>query len=185
MQQLNRGGRINDLSGRTFGLLHVRYFAGVRHNASGKSRKAMWCCKCACLPGCHDCQGAGCSIKIAGTKLVCGKAFSCGCSRTDPEVRRRAAMRVPVARRKERAQAAARKCKGTTHPPSYSLTVSRAADLLNCTTEKVIEMSREGILRTAYRGGTIKVSARDGADYIDSRAVNPKVCQMSKGGSVA
>lgn len=110
-------GKVRDLKGQVFGQLTVTMYAG-KDRTHGH---ALWCCRCACLPGCHDCQGRGCSIKIRGTKLICGKAFSCGCSRTDPETRRRAALKVPIKVRKMRAQAAANKCRGTHHPPSYPL----------------------------------------------------------------
>lgn len=170
------GGRINDLRGRTFGLVTVRHFAG-----KDKWNRAKWCVACKCLTGCKDCQGAGCTFKVLGTKLVQGKTMSCGCSRTDSEVRKRAAMRVPVKVRKARAQKAAEKCRGSHPPPAYRLTVSQAANLLNVATDRVVELAKQGILRSVYRKtGAIKISATDVAEYIGDRATNPKECPLAK-----
>lgn len=170
-----RKSRVKQLAGRVFGQLEVTVFAG-----KDRYGKAKWCCKCHCKPGCHDCQGAGCSIKVLGTRLLCGKIFSCGCSRTDSETRRRAALRVPIRVRKERAAKAAEKCKGTTHPPSYRLSLDDAAGLLNVDNERVLGMSREGLIRTCYRGGRIKVSASDVAEYIAMQSGAAKRCPLDE-----
>jgi hypothetical protein len=159
-------GKVRDLKGQVFGQLTVTMYAG-RDRDHGH---ALWCCRCACLPGCHDCQGKGCSIKIRGTKLICGKAFSCGCSRTDPEFRRKMALKLPVAIRKARAQKAAEKCRGVKRNPSYALSLTEAGRRLGITSQAVAEMSRAGILRTTYRAGQIKVSAADVADYLAGHA---------------
>ncbi len=169
------GGRINDLRGKRFGRLTVKHFAGIRWN------HAHWCCLCDCLPTCRNCQGRGCTTNPQGTDLVKGRALSCGCSRTDSEVRRNAALRVPVGVRKARAQAAANKCRGVKPPPHFKLLLSRAADLLNATPEFVLELSRQGLIRTCIRNHQIKVSAVDVAEYIAIRAREPKSCPVSKG----
>jgi hypothetical protein len=167
--------RVKSLVGRTFGQLEVTVFAG-----KDKHKRAKWCCKCKCLPTCHDCQGAGCSVKVLGTRLMCGKIFSCGCSRTCSETRRRAALKVPVKVRKARAQLAANKCRGTHHTPSYRLSIDDAAGLLGVDKERVIGMLREGLIRTCYRGGRIKVSAADVSEYIAMQSGAAKRCPMDE-----
>lgn len=84
----------------------------------------------------------------------------------DGETRRRAALKVPIKVRKMRAQAAANKCRGTHHALSYHLSLDDATGLLGVDNERVVGMSREGLIRTCYRGGRIKVSAADVAEYI-------------------
>lgn len=168
------GGNINNLIGEKFGQLEVTMFAG----REPKHGHAVWCCRCKCLPGCHDCKGAGCSIKIRGTKLVCGKAFSCGCSRTDPEFRRKQALKLPVAVRKARAALAGAKCKGVKRGPSYRLTIDQAASRLGVTKDSLMDMGRAGVLRNRYIGGRIKFSAADVTDLIALRSGEAKRCPM-------
>ena len=169
-------GKVRNLIGETFGQLTVTIFAG----REPKHGHAVWCCKCACLPGCHDCQGKGCSVKIRGTKLLTGKAFSCGCSRTDSEFRRKQALKLPVAVRKARAQKAGDKCRGVKRGPSYRLTIDQAAERLGVTKDGVMDMARQGTLRNRYIGGRVKFSAADVADYIALQAGEAKRCPLDQ-----
>ena len=69
-----------DLTGRQFGRLTVRAFAGRRptqHNPS--LRHAMWFCDCEC----------GRTHCVRGDSMICGLARSCGCLRVETASRRR------------------------------------------------------------------------------------------------
>ncbi len=60
-------GKFNDLSGKTFGRLHVVGYAG----SNGK--RSMWSCKCQC----------GCECVVKSDSLVSGKTASCGCRKLE------------------------------------------------------------------------------------------------------
>jgi hypothetical protein len=95
-------GQINDLTGRTFGLLHVERFTRVIET------RAYFHCTCRCVETCHDCHGKGCEIEMRGAHLTSGMRYtSCGCLRTDPGIKITAAKRIPKKKRAERARTAA------------------------------------------------------------------------------
>lgn len=60
--------RLNDLTGKTFGLLTVIYRAPDHISSSGIKR-VKWHCKCDC----------GNEIDVLSSNLVAGKTISCGC----------------------------------------------------------------------------------------------------------
>lgn len=64
--------RLNDLTGKTFGLLQVVKRTGTHPG----THKPMWLCQCAC----------GTQRYVVGTALASGHTQSCGCSRTRPRV---------------------------------------------------------------------------------------------------
>jgi hypothetical protein len=63
--RLPRGNKFKDLNGREFGRRVVVGFAGFRGNS------AAWLCRCQC----------GRLDVVEGTRLILGKAGSCGCSK--------------------------------------------------------------------------------------------------------
>lgn len=80
--------RVKSLIGRRFGKLRVRAYGG-----STKWGKTQWCCECDC--------GAYCLVP--GRSLLAQdkhRQVSCGCSRSDPNVRWQARMKIPATKRK-------------------------------------------------------------------------------------
>jgi len=69
---------VNDLTGRRFVRLTVKTLAGIRNSL------AYWNCECDC----------GKSIEVCGKYLTRGSTVSCGCYRSDPEVRRAARLQM-------------------------------------------------------------------------------------------
>ena len=159
-----------DLRLKRFGLLTVRHYAGTR------GQKRYWCCTCACLTSCRDCAGAGCLVRVRGTKLLTGKQVSCGCSRTDSDRRTQAAMKVPVKVRHERACKGG-KCRAGVDAPAFLLTLTRAADLMGVPLDRVVELARSGVIRTVYRkSGRTMASVTDVAAWIERQQKSPKSC---------
>ena len=157
------GRKINDLRGRRFGALTVTHFA------KWKFRHSYWCCKCDCGNACQ----------VEGTELVTGRQKSCGHMRADPEVRRAAAYKVPVKKRKERAQKAAKACRGVSPPPAYRLTLERAAILMGTGEDHIVRLCDTGVLRCRWNKGFRRVSATDVTAYIAMRVREEKTCPMA------
>jgi hypothetical protein len=75
-----------DETGHTYGLLTVREYAGV-----SAQRNSLWLCECEC----------GNRIVASSKLLRRGSVVSCGCWRSNPEVRRAARMKTSAKRRRE------------------------------------------------------------------------------------
>jgi membrane protein implicated in regulation of membrane protease activity len=67
-QRRRSAGDGRDLSGRTFGLLHV-----VEEADNVKHRNTFWTCQCDC----------GNQVYVSGTNLRLGYTTSCGCNTDD------------------------------------------------------------------------------------------------------
>lgn len=65
---------LRDLTGMTFGDLHVESRAPTRWSSSGRSMRSMWNCRCKC----------GTELVVSLDNLVTGHVDSCGCGMNGP-----------------------------------------------------------------------------------------------------
>jgi hypothetical protein len=105
---------------------------------------------------------------------------SCGCARADPEVRRKARMKVPA---KKRADICRKMRKAVTRKSKpYSMDIKRACELLGVSEERVEILAKDGVLGHTYRRGTIWVSSEDVAAMIGQQERAKKRCAMELSG---
>jgi len=163
---------MKSLVARRFGRLKVTAFAGFGRGVS----RPFWCCLCDC--------GNTCRVEgrlLLGTKdSAKHRQVSCGCARADPEVRRKARLKVPPKKR----AAICRKMREavTKKSRAYSMDVLRAAELLGVSEQRVEIMAKDGILGYTYRKGTLWVSSENVASLIASQERNQKRCKYELAG---
>ncbi len=169
LAELSQGAR--DLKGMRFGRLVVQYYAGLNKHGS-----ACWCCLCDCGNVC----------RVTGGNLIQkpGRSSqkSCGCFRREHAATtvtrmREAALKIPKEDRAKWQQAAHSVHTKRLHR-TFCLDIHAASELLQISEELVLNLAKDGVIRSKIRQGETWVSSHDISQLLIKQDCKKKQCRL-------